>query len=44
MSVYGRTFVEGEKVTGWLPINDKWYYIAEDGYMVTGIYKVGNRK
>lgn len=42
MSIYGRTFVEGEKVTGWLPLGNRWYYIANDDYMVTGYYKVGN--
>ena len=31
-----------KKVTGWLPLGNRWYYIAKDDYMVTGYYKVGN--
>ena len=42
LKIYGKTFVEGEKVTGWLPLGNRWYYIANDDYMVTGYYKVGN--
>ena len=42
LKIYGKTFVDGEKVTGWLPLGNRWYYIANDDYMVTGYYKVGN--
>ena len=43
MEIYGKTYYEGYMVTGWLQLENKWYYLKSDGSMVTGYYKVGNK-
>lgn len=35
--------MKGYMVTGWLQLENKWYYLKSDGSMVTGYYKVGNK-
>ena len=29
---------------GWLLLNNKWYYLDQDGVMVTGVQKLGDTK
>ena len=31
-------------LTGWLQLEDKWYYLSESGAMVTGIREIDGKK